>query len=193
MIYLVRHGQTEFNAAGRMQGRRDSALTPLGIDQARRLGRLLGPLIPPGSRIIASPLGRALHTAELIREEARFPGGVIRDERLAEIGLGEWEGMLKAEVRAMYPSFDDDQRQWDWFFSAPGGESYDAMVHRLSGWLDEVRAHPGTTIAVSHGVAGRILRGLFLNLPKDEALRLEIPQDACFRLSGGSIERMACF
>jgi len=175
-----------------MQGRRDSALTPLGVYQARRLGRLLGPLIPPGSRIIASPLGRALQTAELIREEAQFQGKVIHDERLAEVSLGEWEGMLKADIRAMYPWFDDEQRQWDWFFSAPGGESYEAIVHRLSGWLDEVRAHPGATIAVSHGVAGRILRGLFLNLPRDEALRLEIPQDACFRLSGGSIERMAC-
>ena len=51
MIYLVRHGQTEFNASGRIQGARDSALTPLGVEQGRRLGRLLGTLAPPDARL----------------------------------------------------------------------------------------------------------------------------------------------
>ena len=190
MIYLVRHGQTEFNASGRIQGARDSALTPLGVEQGRRLGRLLGALAPPDTRIVASPLGRTQHTATLIREEARLASAIASDARLAEISLGEWDGMLKDDIRAIAPDYDAGERRWDWFFTAPGGDSYEALAARLGAWLEEARAMPGTTIAVSHGIAGRILRGLFLDLPRREALMLDIPQDAAFRMHAGLIERI---
>jgi probable phosphoglycerate mutase len=62
----------------------------------------------------------------------------------------------------------------------------------LGGWLEDARAHAGPIVAVSHGVAGRILRGLFLQLPRDEALMLDIPQDAFFSLKQGQIERIDC-
>lgn len=192
MIYLVRHGQTEFNATGRIQGAKDSALTPLGVEQGRRLGRLLGSLAPADARIIASPLGRTQHTARLIREESRLDSAIASDARLAEISLGEWDGMLKDDIRAMSPEFDVGPRRWDWFFSAPGGDSYEALTERLGGWLEEARTLPGVTIAVSHGVAGRILRGLFLQLPREEALMLDIPQDAAFRMADGRIDRIEC-
>jgi broad specificity phosphatase PhoE len=192
MIYLVRHGQTEFNASGRIQGAKDSALTPLGVEQGRRLGRLLGQIAPADARIIASPLGRTQHTARLIREESRLVSDIANDARLAEISLGEWDGMLKDDIRERAPEFDAGLRRWDWFFSAPGGDSYEALSERLGGWLEDARALPGTTIAVSHGVAGRILRGLFLGLPRKEALMLDIPQDACFRMFEGRIERVEC-
>ena len=192
MICLVRHGQTEFNASGRIQGAKDSALTPLGVEQGRRLGRLLGSLAPPDARIIASPLGRTQHTARLIREEARLAADIASDARLAEISLGDWDGMLKDDIREIAPDYDAGERRWDWFFTAPKGESYATLTGRLGAWLEEARALPGTTIAVSHGVAGRILRGLFLGLPREDALMLDIPQDACFRMHGGKIERIEC-
>lgn len=192
MIYLVRHGQTEFNASGRIQGAKDSALTPLGVAQGRRLGRLLGSLAPPDARILASPLGRTQHTARLIREESRLAAEIALDARLAEISLGQWDGMLKDDIREMSPEYDAGERRWSWFFDAPGGDSYEALSERLGNWLEEARALPGTTIAVSHGVAGRILRGLFLGLPREEALMLDIPQDAAFRMYGGRIERIEC-
>jgi broad specificity phosphatase PhoE len=192
MIYLVRHGQTEFNASGRIQGAKDSALTPLGVEQGRRLGRLLGTLAPADARIIASPLGRTQHTARLIREESQLAAEIAHDARLAEISLGEWDGMLKDDIRQMAPDYDAGPRRWDWFFTAPGGDSYDAMAARLGAWLEEARALSGVTIAVSHGVAGRILRGLFLELPREEALMLDIPQDAAFRMADGRIERIEC-
>lgn len=190
MIYLVRHGQTEFNASGRIQGARDSALTPLGVEQGRRLGRLLGTLAPPDARIIASPLGRTQHTAQLIREEARLASEIASDARLAEISLGEWDGMLKDDIREIAPDYDAGERRWDWFFTAPGGDKYEVLAERLGAWLEEARGMPGTTIAVSHGVAGRILRGLFLQLPRRDALMLDIPQDAAFRLHAGRIDRI---
>lgn len=192
MIYLVRHGQTAFNAEGRIQGAKDSALTELGIAQARRVGAMLGGLVPPETRIIASPRGRTQHTAQLIREAGRLDAAIETDERLAEISLGDWDGMLKDDIRALSPDYDAGDRRWSWFFDAPGADSYEAMTERLGGWLDDARAAGGPIIAVSHGVAGRILRGLFLQMPRAEALMLDIPQDACFRLADGRIERLEC-
>lgn len=192
MIYLVRHGQTEFNASGRIQGAKDSPLTPLGVEQGRRLGEMLGGLVPRDTRLIASPLGRTQHTARLIRGAGGFTSAIETDARLAEISLGQWDGMLREDIRQLSPDFDAGARRWSWFFEAPGADSYDAMTARLGGWLDDVREHSAPIIAVSHGVAGRILRGLFQKLPRDEALMLDIPQDACFHMRDGVIERIDC-
>lgn len=192
MIWLIRHGQTEFNATGRIQGAKDSPLTALGIEQGRRVGMRLREVVPADTRIIASPLGRTQHTARLVREAAGLAAGIETDARLAEISLGEWDGMLKDDIRQMSPDFEAEHRRWNWFFDAPGGDSYEALTERLGGWLEDARTHAGPIVAVSHGVAGRILRGLFLQLPRDEALMLDIPQDAFFGLSRGQIERIDC-
>ena len=192
MIYLVRHGQTQFNAEGRIQGAMDSPLTPLGVEQGTRLGALFASLVTPDCRIIASPLGRAQHTARLIRDGAGLKSEIETEPRLAEISLGEWDGQLRADIEYAAPDFDAGRKRWTWFFDAPGGVSYEDMSARLVSWLEDARAFDGPVIAVSHGVTGRILRGLFLELSKDEAMRQEIPQDACFRLHGGAIERIAC-
>lgn len=192
MIYLVRHGQTQFNAEGRIQGAMDSPLTPLGVEQGRRLGKLFASLVPPDCRIIASPLGRAQHTARLIRESAGLTSSIETDDRLAEISLGEWDGMLRADIEHASPDFDAGRRRWTWFFDAPGGVSYEELSARLSTWLEHARGFEGPAIIVSHGITGRILRGLFLGLSKDEAMKQEIPQDACFRMHEGAIERIAC-
>lgn len=190
MIYLVRHGQTEFNAEGRIQGALDSPLTLLGIEQGRRLGRLFADLVPKDVRIIASPLGRAQHTARLIRDSAGLTSEIVADDRLAEISLGDWDGKLREDIEYARPDFDEGRKRFSWYFHAPGGERHDSMTTRLSSWLEEARTFEGPTIAVAHGVSGRILRGLFLNLPREDALAQEIPQDACFRLYGDQIERI---
>ncbi len=192
MIYLVRHGQTEFNATGRIQGAKDSPLTALGVEQARRIGEKLREVVPAEARIIASPLGRTRHTARLIKDESGLAAPIETDARLAEISLGEWDGMLKDDIRAMAPEYDAGAKRWSWFFDAPGGDSYEALTERLGGWLEDAAASGGPIVAVSHGVAGRILRGLFLKLHRDEALMLDIPQDAFFWLNGGAIERIEC-
>ena len=192
MIFLVRHGQTVFNAEGRIQGAKDSALTVLGVQQGERLGAMLRGIAPQDVRIVASPRGRTQHTAQLIRAHGGFTSAIETDERLAEISLGEWDGMLKDDIRAIASDYDAGDRRWSWFFEAPGADSYEAMTARLGGWLEDARAAGGPMIAVSHGVAGRILRGLFLRMPRSEALMLDIPQDACFRMHDGGIERIDC-
>lgn len=93
MIYLLRHGQTEFNAERRIQGRCDSPLTALGRAQARGFGELLADQLGPDNHIpiISSPLGRAVETAGIVREHSGLQSPLQTDARLQEIGCGSWE------------------------------------------------------------------------------------------------------
>lgn len=194
MIYLVRHGRTTFNAEGRFQGGLDSPLTPLGCDQAGRVGRLLKSLIGSAEEwvIQASPLGRAVATAEIICEQIGPGAGFSLEPRIAEIRMGAWDGLTDVEIEAEFPGQRAGSTRYDFFFRAPGGEGYEAFAARLGAWLAEALADPRPRIAISHGVAGRVLRGLYLGLPAAEALRQETPQDAVFRLEAGRAERIEC-
>ena len=105
MIYLVRHGQTEFNREGRYQGRVDSPLTELGLAQARAAGARLAALAAEegGNWIIeTSPLGRARRTAEIIAQSMGLPALTV-DPRLIEVSYGEIEGLTAAEIEARWP------------------------------------------------------------------------------------------
>jgi broad specificity phosphatase PhoE len=192
MIYLVRHGQTEFNAERRFQGALDSRLTPAGVQQGERLGRLFATLVPSDCRIISSPLGRAQHTARLIRDAACPASEIAIDDRLRETSLGDWDGCLRADVEEEAPDFDAGSRRWTWFFHAPNGDRYETVEARLRSWLEDARKLDGPTIVVSHGTAGRILRGVFIGLSVEEAMMQDIPQDACFRLHQQRVERIEC-
>jgi probable phosphoglycerate mutase len=99
--------------------------------------------------------------------------------------------MTQAEIEANYPGALANIERHNWAFHAPKGEGYDAFAARLADWLDEASKDPTPTIAVSHGVAGKVLRGLYLGLDWQEALQSDAPQDAIFRLIGGKIERIA--
>lgn len=189
MIYLVRHGQTAFNAEGRLQGHVDSELTELGRAQAERVAKALESLVDrdAGWRLVSSPLGRARTTAETI---SRALGGlpVEEDRRLIEVSFGQWDGRLRHEVAAAYPG------AWGatgYRFTAPGCESYESVAQRLDAWLSDLPPEPERrVIAVAHGVTGRVLRGRYAGLPREEELSQAVPQDAVFRLSGGRIERI---
>jgi broad specificity phosphatase PhoE len=182
-IFLVRHGETEWNRARRYQGWSDSPLTAHGIAQAEALGRRLATLPEAvDAEIVASPLGRARHTAEIIARRLGCAAPPRLDERLREISLGSWDGLGRKEVRArMGPAFVE----FEWYFATPDGETYEGFAARLGSWLGETGEQP--VIAVCHGVVTRVLRGLYAGLPREEALRLEVPQDRIFRLAGGMI------
>jgi broad specificity phosphatase PhoE len=189
-ILLVRHGETEWNLQRRYQGRSDSPLTEKGIVQARAIGRLLRSLPDAASvRLVASPLGRAWRTAEIIREHLPAVHEMRRDERLRELSLGSWDGLTYSEIAMRSPGVFDGEGRYEWYFRAPDGERYDVFVTRLEGWLrgfDEA----GPLVAVTHGLVIRVLRGLYGNLPREVALLLPVPQDKIFRLSGGAIEEI---
>jgi probable phosphoglycerate mutase len=190
VIYLLRHGQTAFNAERRMQGHMDTPLNARGVQQAAAMGALLRGLLPDttGWRIVASPLMRAQQTAGAASAALGLP--VETDRRLIEVTVGEWEGRLTAEVEAEHPELFKSRQ---WFFHAPGGETYDQMAGRIGAWLDELPPEPERkVIAVCHGVTSRVLRGLYAGMSAQDALMLDVPQDAIYRLSGGAMERIDC-
>ena len=191
MIYLVRHGQTEFNRERRIQGHVDSPLTELGVRQAHAVGRLLKDLIrdEPGWRIVSSPLGRARVTAEIVAGKL---GGlpVELDDRLKEMSWGPHDGRLRSELEAEHP---ETFGRTGWAFDASSGETYDQVAERVGSWLAELPPEPERRIiVVSHGISGRVLRGLYANLPRDLAGQQDVPQDAVFRLLHGNVGRIDC-
>ncbi|MDP1738649.1 MAG: histidine phosphatase family protein [Caulobacter sp.] len=190
-LYLVRHGQTEFNLARRYQGALDSPLTSLGVAQAGQMGALLATLVDADTSMISSPLGRARHTAEIIAGAARLSPPTL-DPRLAEVSLGAWDGLTDEDIDFAFPGARDGTSRWDWYFASPDGERYEAMAARLGEWLGEATASEQSLVAVSHGVAGRVIRGIYAGMDRDEALKLDVPQDAVFRLAEGMIERIDC-
>ncbi|MDS9470093.1 histidine phosphatase family protein [Paracoccus sp. MBLB3053] len=189
MIYLLRHGQTEFNLQGRYQGWSDSPLTAEGRRQALACGKLLERHDKP-RMLWVSPLPRARETARLIAQV--IPGISIReDDRLREVSLGEWEGKTRAEIAVESPSLRKLHPGGRWVFHAPAGESQEAVLGRIGSVLADAAREP-TVALVSHGLVGRMMRGLHAGLPLTEALRLEAPQDAIFRLlPDGRIDRLS--
>ena len=191
MILLIRHGETEFNRERRLQGHVDSPLTELGVRQAEAVGRLLHDLVrrEPGEwSLVSSPLGRAHRTAQII--DKRLGLGVRLDDRLKEMSWGERDGRLRSELDSLYP---ETFGRSGWAFDAPGGESLETVSSRLQGWLDSLAPEPDRrVIAVSHGVSGRVLRGVYAGLPPERMGEQDAPQDAVFRLQNGQIDRFDC-
>lgn len=189
MILLTRHGETEFNVQRRAQGLADSPLTPLGVRQAHAMAGLLADLVErePGPwRMLSSPLGRAVATARIYAERLGLPFEV--DERLREHSMGEFDGLHADEF---VPRFRMDVPPHERSFHTPGGETFEMLTARISDFLAGVA--PGERlILVSHGAAGRILRGLYGGLPREAMLTLDIPQDAVFRLHNGQVDRFDC-
>jgi broad specificity phosphatase PhoE len=121
VIILVRHGQTEANAAGLLQGRVDLPLTDLG----RRQAQAAAGVVPPGARIVSSPLRRAVQTAEVLAAAPVSDHGVPAertvavDERWVELDYGEYDGRPVGDV----PGEVWDRWRTDVEFAPPGGES----------------------------------------------------------------------
>ena len=192
MLYLVRHGQTAFNLAKRYQGALDSPLTSLGEAQAAAIGRCLATRVDKATPIVTSPLGRAVRTAEILREAGAFSAPIATEPRIAEITLGAWDGLTEEDIEALYPGARAGTSRHDWHFSAPGGESHDAFAGRLAAWLEEALAGPLPLIVISHGLSGRMLRGLYSRLSTEETMKLTSPQDAYYCLTEGRTERIEC-
>jgi probable phosphoglycerate mutase len=115
---------------------------------------------------------------------------VETDERHAENHCGAWVGKLRAEIAHHYPEVFATR---EWFFGAPGGETFEDVSARAADWLDSLPPEPDRrVIAVSHGVWGRIARGVYGGLDRQTTLNQDVPQDAVFRLQNGQIDRFDC-
>jgi broad specificity phosphatase PhoE len=191
IIYLVRHGETEWNRARRYQGWSDSPLTEQGLAQAAAIGHLLCSLPEAKSAaLVASPIGRARRTAEIIRERLGHTAPLRFDDRLRELSFGSWDGLDRAQIAALRPGIFEGEGSHEWYFTTPDGETYEVFAGRVGAWLAEAEGGNEPLIVVTHGVVTRILRGLYAGLPRAEAMRLAVPQDRIFRLASGAIEEI---
>jgi broad specificity phosphatase PhoE len=173
-LVLVRHGVTDWNREGRFQGHRDPGLSESGKHEADLTAARLvsdGRLLP--SRVVSSSLGRALATAAPIA--SALGADVEPDDRLIEIGQGDWEGRTHAELEAV-----DSERYHAWrratgIRQPPGGEPIEAATARVRGFLEELASTDGdgTVCLVSHGGTLRILAHLLLELSDVHALEVD--------------------
>jgi broad specificity phosphatase PhoE len=190
MIYLVRHGQTEFNQEKRFQGRLDSPLTANGMAQAHAVGHRLRALVAPGIGwvIETSPQGHALHTAQIVRAVMGIAADPVIDDRLREVSLGSWDGLCRDEIELKWPGAMLASSRQSWAERCPDGESVQQAIDRCTAWLASQR-EGRRCIVVSHGITGSIIRGVYAGLSVAEMLRLPVPQDSFFELSHGRINQ----
>jgi broad specificity phosphatase PhoE len=150
---LVRHGQSEWNAAGRWQGQADPPLTDLGRAQAQHAARSIGAV----DAIVASDLQRAAETAAIISAELGV-GPVVVDADLRERDAGEWSGLTRAEIDQRFPGYlqphPDEGEPTSWApRRPPGWEPDDEVLRRAVRALERVHdlAPGGEVLVVTHG------------------------------------------
>lgn len=166
-LILLRHGQTEWNASDRMQGQIDTDLTDLGRRQAKEAAREL--VSRNAIAIVSSDLKRAYDTAQALSEHTTVP--VVRDQRLRETHLGDWEGLTHLEVDADYPGARVAWRL-DATYRPPNGESKLEVGARSLPVVQELfrerQDWPGRSIIlVAHGGLIAALTAALLDLPPD--------------------------
>jgi broad specificity phosphatase PhoE len=192
-IYYIRHGETGWNAEGRLQGVQDVPLNDLGRQQAARAGNILADLFARDGRdksslpFVASPLGRARSTMELVRGVLELPPDEYSlDDRLREIGYGVWEGSTLAEMQAADPAFFAKRLTEKWTLAPEGGETYASVQLRMRDWYDSLLVD---TVAVAHGGTARALMvALGLETPSSAA-DLPIEQGAVYVFRDGGLTK----
>jgi probable phosphoglycerate mutase len=192
-IYYLRHGETEWNALGRLQGTRDVPLNARGRGQAEQAGLVLADLLKRDGRdkaalpYVSSPLGRARQTMELARGKLGLPvTDYTLDDRLREIGYGVWEGLTLAESQAKDPEIYARRLADKWTVGPAGGETYADVQVRVRAWYDELRSD---TVAVAHGGTCRALMvSLGLETPVSAA-DLYIEQGAVYVFRDGRLDK----
>jgi broad specificity phosphatase PhoE len=192
-IYYIRHGETEWNALGRLQGVQDIPLNALGRTQSVHAGYVLADLFGRDGQsassigFVASPLDRARQTMELVRGVLRLPlSGYAMDGRLREIGYGEWEGSTLAEMQAKDPDLFARRRVEKWTAAPPGGETYVSVQARMKDWY---RALTADTVTVAHGGTARALMVALGFETPESAADLTIEQGAVYVFSDGGLAK----
>jgi broad specificity phosphatase PhoE len=190
VLHLVRHGQSDWNAANRFQGHVDRPLTDLGREQAGEVARELA--ATGLERIYSSPLRRALDTATAVAAGRDLE--VVADDGLREVDVGSWAGLTRAEVQERYPeefrSWVEGGDGWD------DGETYQQMSSRVLACVLRIAdAHEhGVILVVSHGGPIRAIQAVAAGMTVHEFRRVS-PVEPNARLSrvaveGGRISRL---
>lgn len=190
IVYFVRHGETDWNAEGRLQGQVDTDLNARGRSQADRNGRKLAELISDPSEFdfVASPLKRTRDTMERIRTQLNLPPKDYRtDPVLVEVHFGDWQGHTFEELETTEPGCFARREVDKWNFLPPGvdAESYDDLAERIRPWFGSLRRE---TLCVTHGGILRSVFRLTEAMTPAECAALIIPQDRVLRLQDGRLD-----
>ncbi len=189
-FFFVRHGETDWNREGRLQGGRDTALNALGRRQAAAAGAALGRVLS-GRHLhaadlpfAASPLSRTRDTMELLRAGlGLLPERYSTDDRLVELSFGRWEGLTWAEIKRADPAAAEARRRDRWRFVPPGGESYAGLSVRVAPWLAELAPD---AVVVAHGGVARVLLHLVGGRAVERATSDDIHQGRVLIFEGGA-------
>jgi probable phosphoglycerate mutase len=195
VLYYVRHGETDFNRQGRLQGRRDTVLNAHGRQQAAECGVLLRNLFardhrrPQDFKYVASPLKRARETMEIVRATLGLrPHDYEVDARLIEIAYGEWEGLTLQEIETQSASVLSARERDKWDFAPPGGESYRELADRIGQWYGSLTAD---SVVAAHGGGVRALMAILNIVSEEQATRAQIEQGVIYVFADGKMSRYA--
>jgi len=187
-LMLVRHGESEWNRAGRLQGQVNSPLTDLGINQAKAIRDYLsGFLLNQELEIYTSPLDRAIQTAEIIAQGIEYPSRkIIIEERLNDFNVGEISGTFGWDkVAEIFPEQAQLRLQDPMRFHPSGGESGAEFEARLRSLLEDLKDDGTLKLMVSHGIVNKFIRGILKNLSGKEMVELGESQNTIYRLEQG--------
>jgi broad specificity phosphatase PhoE len=183
--YLVRHGETEWNAISRMQGQLDSPLTARGREHARASGRLLARL--GVDAVFASPLGRVRETVAIVGEHVSVTP--VFDDRLKEWSGGAWSGELYAELPRRWPDAFAAWMADRYNQRSPGGENFVDLATRARAFIDAASRTSGERVAiVAHGFLNCALAEVLLGLSPSETMRIRQANDTVIRIAAPVVE-----
>ncbi len=178
-LYLFRHGETQWNVAGRMQGRLDSPLTERGRQQALAHGRLVNQLARPDCCWVSSA-SRTRNTADLINQSLGVP--LHYSDSLVERDCGSWSGKTLEQVQQEYPQ-DWAARNADAYHHRPGGgENIPDLVKRFTSLMNQW-TQPECLGIVTHGVVSRAALSHFLGLPAHQVGQIKHPNALVYELT----------
>lgn len=179
-IYLVRHGETDWNRRGLYQGTTDVPLNERGHEQARALAAALAPV--HFHAVYSSPLLRARATAQAVAAGRDLPLRTLPE--LREISYGLWQGRGSRPAGRCSPGMEWRWREAPWSVRFPGGETLDEVRDRAGPVLDGiVAAHPAETVLVcGHGHLNRVLLIHALGWPRERFWEIDQGNAGCWRL-----------
>lgn len=183
-LILVRHGETDWNREGRLQGGQDIPLNDLGRKQAAEAAGRLRTLVPGFAALdfVGSPMHRARETMDILRAELDLAPGAYRiDDRLKELTFGSWEGFTWRDIRKAEREQAQLRERDKWSFVPPGGESYGMLAQRIRPVLEELSRE---TVIVSHGGVARAVLALVGAVSPQKASMVEIWQGKILTVTG---------
>jgi probable phosphoglycerate mutase len=185
-LYVLRHGETLWNAQGRIQGGMNSPLTALGAEQAARQAEIMLAIDLSGFAVLCSPQGRAFETAAIAL--ARNVNIVHTDTRLREIEVGEWQGRVRSELADPNEFEDTPDGALELYERAPGGEGFAALEIRCQDFLSSLQE---PSVLVTHGITSRMIRAIVLGLGRAGLAKMPGGQGVVYHLKDGVQKRLS--